>query len=65
MLFQSGSRAALVEAIAGLLDEPLRLAALGAQAASYVDSRRSWSATATRYRQLYERVLADSGRDRR
>jgi glycosyltransferase involved in cell wall biosynthesis len=65
ILFQSGSRAALVEAIAGLLDEPRRLALLGAEAASYVDSRRSWNATATRYRQLYERVLADSGRGRR
>jgi glycosyltransferase involved in cell wall biosynthesis len=65
ILFQSGSRAALAEAIAGLLDEPRRLAALGAEAASYVDSRRSWTATATRYRQLYERVLADCGRGRR
>jgi len=65
ILFPSGSRAALAEAIAGLLDEPRRLAGLGAEAAAYVDSRRSWDATATRYRQLYERVLADSGRARR
>jgi glycosyltransferase involved in cell wall biosynthesis len=65
VLFQSGSRAALAEAIAGLLDQPRRLAVLGAEAAAYVDSRRSWNATAARYRQLYERVLADSGRTRR
>jgi len=62
MLFQSGSRAALVEAIAGLLAAPRRLAALGTEAAAFVDSRRSWSATAARYRHLYERVLADSRR---
>jgi glycosyltransferase involved in cell wall biosynthesis len=62
ILFQSGSRAALVEAIAGLLAEPRRLAALGTEAAAFVDSRRSWSATAARYRCLYERVLADSRR---
>jgi glycogen synthase len=30
------------------------------EAAAFVDSRRSWSATAARYRCLYERVLADS-----
>jgi glycosyltransferase involved in cell wall biosynthesis len=65
ILFQSGSRAALAEAIAGLLDQPGRQALLGAEAAAYVDSRRSWAATATRYRQLYERVLADCGRGRR
>jgi glycosyltransferase involved in cell wall biosynthesis len=65
ILFQSGSGAALAEAIAGLLAEPGRLAMLGAEAAAYVDSRRSWDATATRYRQLYERVLADCGRARR
>jgi glycosyltransferase involved in cell wall biosynthesis len=65
ILFQSGSRAALAEAIDGLLAEPRRLAPLGAEAAAYVDSRRSWAATAARYRQLYEHVLADSGRGRR
>jgi glycosyltransferase involved in cell wall biosynthesis len=64
ILFQSGSRAALGEAIAGLLDQPGRLALLGAEAASYIATRRSWDATATRYRQLYERVLADCGRGR-
>jgi glycosyltransferase involved in cell wall biosynthesis len=62
LLFQSGSRAALADAIAGLLAGPRRLAVLGAEAAAYVDSRRSWSATAARYRCLYERVLADSRR---
>jgi glycosyltransferase involved in cell wall biosynthesis len=62
VLFQSGSRAALVDAIAGLLAAPRRLAALGTEAAAFVDSRRSWSATAARYRCLYERVLADSRR---
>jgi glycosyltransferase involved in cell wall biosynthesis len=60
ILFQAGSRGALVDAIAGLLATPRRLAALGMEAAAFVDSRRSWSATAARYRCLYERVLADS-----
>jgi glycosyltransferase involved in cell wall biosynthesis len=60
VLFQAGSRSALVDAIAGLLEEPRRLAALGAEAASFVDSRRSWNLTAARYRRLYERVLAES-----
>ncbi len=64
MLFRAGSRGGLVEAIQGLLAEPRRLAALGAEAAAFVGSRRSWSATAARYRCLYERVLADSRRRR-
>jgi glycogen(starch) synthase len=64
ILFQSGSRGALVDAISGLLDEPRRLAVLGAEAAAFVGSRRSWSATAARYRLLYERVLADSRQHR-
>jgi glycosyltransferase involved in cell wall biosynthesis len=62
ILFQAGSQKALVEAIAGLLDEPRRLAPLGIEAASFIDSRRSWSLTAARYRRLYEHVLADSRR---
>jgi glycogen(starch) synthase len=60
MLFQAGSRNALTEAIAGLLAEPWRLAALGTEAASYVDSRRNWNTTAARYRRLYEKVLAEN-----
>jgi glycosyltransferase involved in cell wall biosynthesis len=60
MLFQAGSRSALVDAIGGLLDAPWRLAALGAEAAAFVDSRRNWNLTAARYRHMYERVLADS-----
>jgi glycosyltransferase involved in cell wall biosynthesis len=60
ILFQAGSRSALVDAIGGLLDEPWRLAALGTEAAAFVDSRRSWNLTAARYRRVYERVLAES-----
>jgi glycosyltransferase involved in cell wall biosynthesis len=62
ILFQAGSRKALVEAIAALLDDPRRLAPLGIAAASFVDSRRSWNLTAARYRRLYETVLAESRR---
>jgi glycosyltransferase involved in cell wall biosynthesis len=60
MLFQAGSRSALVDAIGGLLDAPWRLAALGTEAAAFVDSRRNWNLTAARYRHMYERLLADS-----
>ncbi|MGZ5183192.1 MAG: glycosyltransferase family 4 protein [Ramlibacter sp.] len=61
ILFRAGSCGALFDAIAGLLGEPRRLAALGAAAAAFVDSRRSWELTAARYRRLYERVLAETG----
>jgi glycosyltransferase involved in cell wall biosynthesis len=62
ILFQAGSRSALVDAIAGLLAEPRRLAMLGIEAAAFIDSRRSWSLTAARYRRLYEHVLAENRR---
>jgi glycosyltransferase involved in cell wall biosynthesis len=61
ILFQAGSRDALAKAMAGLLDEPWRLAALGAAAAGFIHGRRSWDLTARRYRRLYESVLAQSG----
>jgi glycogen(starch) synthase len=64
MLFQAGCRNALAEAIAGLLAEPWRLAALGAAAAEFIEGRRSWDLTARRYRRLYEMVLAQNGKPR-
>lgn len=62
MLFRAGSRASLVEALGGLLNEPLRLGALGAAAAGFIAARRSWPVTAARYRRLYADVLADAER---
>jgi glycosyltransferase involved in cell wall biosynthesis len=64
ILFQAGSRNALAEAMAGLLAEPWRLAALGAAAAEFIQGRRSWDLTARRYRRLYETVLAQNGKQR-
>jgi glycogen(starch) synthase len=59
VLFQAGSHKALASAILGLFAEPWRLKPLGAAARDYVGTRRSWEATAARYRRLYETVLAD------
>jgi glycosyltransferase involved in cell wall biosynthesis len=56
-LFEAGNRAALIKAILELLAAPWRRQALGAAALDYVASRRSWAATAARYRRLYEMML--------
>jgi glycosyltransferase involved in cell wall biosynthesis len=57
VLFEAGKRAALVKAILELLAEPRRIDALGAAARDFMRTRRSWEATATHYRKVYEMVL--------
>jgi glycosyltransferase involved in cell wall biosynthesis len=61
ILFGAGSGVALLDALARLLAEPWRLRELGRAAAGAVASKRSWEATAARYRRLYETVLAQHG----
>jgi len=58
MLFRAGSRGELATTLLALLDRPERLRALGRAAAERAASQHSWSMTATRYRCLYEQVLA-------
>lgn len=58
MLFRAGSRSALAAALLGLLDRPERRRALGQAAAARAASQHNWSVTASRYRRLYEQVLA-------
>jgi glycogen(starch) synthase len=61
LLFGAGSGVALLDALARLLGEPWRGPALGGAAFDFVASKRSWEATAARYRRLYESVLAGHG----
>lgn len=58
LMFGAGSGAALLDALLRLLMEPWRQPALGRAAVEFVASKRSWEATAARYRRLYELVLA-------
>lgn len=64
MLFRAGSRTALAEALARLLDEPLRRGPLGRAAADTIAARRSWPVTAARYRKLYQSMLDEHGQRR-
>jgi len=64
MLFAAGSRAALVDVLGQLLEQTCRLRALGLAAARSVAATHDWTATATRYRRLYETILADARRRR-
>jgi glycosyltransferase involved in cell wall biosynthesis len=57
VLFEAGKPAALANAVQGLLAEPWRIEALGRAAREFMNTRRSWELTATRYRQVYEKVL--------
>lgn len=58
MLFRAGSRSELGATLLRLLDQPERQRALGREAAARAAAEHSWSMTATRYRRLYEQVLA-------
>jgi glycogen synthase len=60
MLFAAGSRKALADVLAQLLDETPRLRALGQAAAQCVAATHNWTSSAARYRRLYESVLADA-----
>jgi glycosyltransferase involved in cell wall biosynthesis len=62
VLFSAGSRSALLDALLGLLERPLRLNALGTAAAALAASRHSWAMTAASYRRLYQTVLDDQRR---
>lgn len=57
LLFEAGNSAALAKAMFALLVEPRRIDALGAAACEFRRTRRSWEATAARYRKVYEMVL--------
>lgn len=59
MLFAAGSRRALADALAQLLDERYRLRPLGQAAARCIAATHGWTSAAARYRRLYESVLAD------
>lgn len=59
VLFEAGKPAVLANAIQGLLAEPWRIDALGRAAREFMNTRRSWELTATRYRQVYEKVLGN------
>jgi glycosyltransferase involved in cell wall biosynthesis len=50
--------AALAGAIAALLADPARRAALGAAARATVESRFGWAAAAARFEAAYDRALA-------
>ena len=60
MLFAAGSGMSLVDVLARLLDDPVRLRALGQAAAHAVAASHNWTATAAGYRRLYAAVLADA-----
>jgi glycosyltransferase involved in cell wall biosynthesis len=64
MLFAAGSRAALVDVLAQLLEQTCRLRALGLAAARSAAATHDWTATATRYRRLYETILMETRRRR-
>jgi hypothetical protein len=60
MLFAAGSRMALGDILAQLLDQTWRLRSLGQAAMQCIASTHSWTAAAAGYRRLYESVLADA-----
>jgi glycosyltransferase involved in cell wall biosynthesis len=59
MLFAAGSRQALADVLAQLLDERYRLRPLGLAAARCIAATHNWTSAAAAYRRLYESVLAD------
>ena len=62
VLVPEQDRAALREAIAGLLDDPEQRRLMGARARSRAVSQLTWDLVAGRYRRAYLDALADSGR---
>jgi hypothetical protein len=60
MLFAAGSRMALGDILAQLLDQTWRLRSLGQAAMQCIASTHCWTAAAAGYRRLYESVLADA-----
>jgi len=64
MLFAAGSRKALADVLAQLLEAPWRLRPLGQAAAQCIAATHDWTSAAARYRRLYETVLSDARRGR-
>jgi PEP-CTERM/exosortase A-associated glycosyltransferase len=63
MLFEAGSVDALVEAIAGLLDNRTHWPAMRERARAFVERERTWANSVARYREVYRRGLASRGRE--
>ena len=59
ILFTAGDANALADQVIQLLRQPGTWPALRGQARAYVERERNWSVVASRYREVYERVLAD------
>ena len=64
-LVTPGDVGELTDAIARLLDDPERRAALGANGRRRVDELFSWRAVAATVAEAYEKVIADHARDHR
>jgi len=59
ILFTAGDANALADQVIQLLRQPGTWPALREQARAYVERERNWSVVASRYREVYERVLVD------
>ena len=59
ILFTAGDADALADQVIQLLRQPDTWPALREQARAYVERERNWSVVASRYREVYERVLVD------
>ena len=65
LAFAAGNAAALADAIERLMDAPALAARIGEAGREWVVRERSWSANGHRFREVYERVLAEwPGRSR-
>ncbi len=63
-LFPAGSSEALARRLEKVLKSPASWAPVVARGRHYVESERSWQASVSRYRAVYERALANDGRIR-
>jgi glycogen(starch) synthase len=61
-LFRAGDAAALAGAIAGVLARRADWPQIRAQARRFVEVERTWAGSVARYREVYRRALATSGR---
>jgi glycosyltransferase involved in cell wall biosynthesis len=59
LAFTAGSAAALADAVERLMDDPALAARIGEAGRAWVVGERSWSANGGRFRDVYERVLAE------
>jgi glycosyltransferase involved in cell wall biosynthesis len=65
LAFRAGDAPALAAAISRLMDEPGLASRLGEAGRSWVVRERSWAANGPRFREVYERLLADRPAPRR